>query len=239
MSDKKQRISSLIAVREHWCRPDEPILLSLRQNLPSSTLYQVKGFDSKGKPLPGLGRRALRATGYAAAATVLVVTTPSAASEPGNGAMSRSIPDLLVFGDKPDCAAISAIGPVREEAGFWVFTPSRLAFVVRQEEPGETQSDERRSLLGKVRNIGAELLDAVTWTDDSEIPPPPGPERIVSAFEFAPQHVSNMEATKHRLPRGFSSRDVHCLRVTLFDGSGFVFTTGWPDRALAMALGQQ
>ncbi|SHG85815.1 hypothetical protein SAMN05444320_11531 [Streptoalloteichus hindustanus] len=230
----------MLSLRETWCRPDEPILLFKWHRQSTLTCFDVKGFDLKGRPLPSLGRRAVRAAGIGALATVLFVVamTEDASGETGGG--SPSGPELFVFGDGAECAAATAIRSANATMGCWVFTPSRFAFVVRAEALEKDQDTESRSLLGRVRSVGTDLLDIAKGAAvESAATPSREPERIVSAFEFSPQQVTNVQLAWRKLPRKYGGGNSRYLRVTLWDGSGFDLGTWLPERALAMALGQQ
>ncbi|WP_026425107.1 hypothetical protein [Actinokineospora inagensis] len=108
--------------------------------------YSVPGLRDNGDPQRGLASRAIRAVGRGvlSVADELIDATDGEMVDdgPDNGSKHAR---TRVFGQSPDCLAVTAIRPwhnktiasLTEISGCWVLTPRRLAWLVPHRGQGE------------------------------------------------------------------------------------------------------
>ncbi|MES9602706.1 MULTISPECIES: hypothetical protein [Actinomadura] len=218
-----RELSGTLAVRRHWCRPDEPVLLCLYCH-GAALRFDVDGHDWRGIP-GGAGRAVLNAVGAG---------VDSAFRED-----SLTPPALVVFGPGGGMAARVTL-PDSAETRYLVLTPYRIGVVAMM--PGEAAESEARrepqaGVLSRARRIaaGAAELGRSLARDHPYPPGEPVPlSRVAGLAEIPAAHIAHLGLDRRKLPSGFRPRKVPVLRIGLHDGSGFDVTA--PDDEAAGRL---
>ncbi|MEU3648778.1 hypothetical protein AB0E59_35765 [Lentzea sp. NPDC034063] len=226
------KLDGVLAIRQSWCRPGEPILLCVGVD-PSSTRFALAGLDWQGRPERGALGKVAGAFGNAAAG---VVDAAFAGSGPEDG--GADAPHVVAWGPHAAGIATRLCQPV-SAISWLVLTPYRLAQVTLVEEPAAPE--EERSLLDRVSGFAKSARDV--FGGKSPYPPhqPIVTSGITTVAEAAREHIGSVSIAERKLPRQYQVRDVHALRVSLVDGSGIDVLTssaGNAHRLLAMANGQ-
>ncbi|XVS61930.1 hypothetical protein ACQPYE_27115 [Actinosynnema sp. CA-299493] len=216
------KLDGVLAIREHWAAPDEPVLLCAGA-AGASTRFDVSGLDWSGNPAAGFAGKALRGVaGFAA-------DIASAAADDDLGA--RELPGVVVFGASPDALGPRAALASRQAAVSWlVLTPRRLAWVAAVPDPAEPEPE--KSLLDRVGDFARGARDAFTGT--SPYPPhEPVPTAGITALAELPRpHIAGVSLAERKLPRGSVPGSATVLRLSLTDGSGVdVLAKGRPEAA--------
>jgi hypothetical protein len=218
-------LGGVLALRESWCAPDEPVLLCFDGHL-GSTRFEVPGLTWWGRPERGAVGKAL----------VGLVNAPFAIDSIGVDA-GTDHPKAVVFGGGPDALAPRLWPRDESPAVQCVLTPRRLAWV-REVEP--VGPEPERSLLGRVGGFAKEARDALAGKGSH---PPHHPVETVgveTVAEVPGRQIASVALAGRRLPREFKPRDVEVLRVSFVDGSGVDVLPGreGAQRLLALATGR-
>ncbi|SHG85880.1 hypothetical protein [Streptoalloteichus hindustanus] len=220
--EKELKYDGLIALLERWSGPREPILMFTGHNLgsPRATHFDVNGLDRFGQRT-SVATRSLRALSDGLEYTNNL-----------GGVEHSGIPRLTVFGGHPDCSAMTLVAG-RETLGFgyWIITPSRLAWVTLP-QPAEESSSQgpEQSLLGLARGIGSGLRgllgdkEAEKDTENKDVEKPPPPPPMVTVLQVPRQEIA-VSVAERRMPAAYNREKIGCLRLTLPDGSGLDFST--------------
>ncbi|GAA2345394.1 hypothetical protein GCM10009854_22790 [Saccharopolyspora halophila] len=231
----------VLALRQQWCRPGEPILWCERTTL--GVEFDVEGLDRSGEPQRSRGARTAFGAVGKAAGTVLGVAEAVAGSDGGSELIDP--PVGVVFGPGPDCSAAHALSrvPENERAGCWVLTPDRLGWASIREEAAEPE--ESQGLLGGAMRFGRGAAkfarDLATQQPDHEpgvaVPVP----RASPQLEIARSEIVEISAHQRKFGNGYKWHKPWYLRVRLSDGSGFDLGRSEDEsraqRAVAMARG--
>jgi len=226
------KLDGVLAIRQSWCAPGEPILLCVGADV-SSTRFDLAGLDWQGRPERGALGKIAGAFGNTAAG---VVDAAFAGSGPEDG--GADAPHVVVWGPQPDGIATRLCRPA--SALFWlVLTPRRLAQVTLVEEPAEPEPE--KSLLDRVGGFAKSAREV--FSGKSLYPPhqPVATAEVTMAAEVPREHIGAVSLAERKLPRQYQVRDANALRLSFVDGSGVDVLTVGPDNAqrlLAMANGQ-
>ncbi|MCE6999089.1 hypothetical protein LZG04_30430 [Saccharothrix sp. S26] len=204
------KLDGALALRQSWCAPDEPILLCAPVGT-TNTGFDVDGLDWWGEPRRGIGGKALRALGTAAAAV----------TAGGPRDQAQSPPKAVVFGPGPDAIAVAPGLAVRERSfAWWVLTPRRMAWVRTDPEPpaGEAQPD--KSVLDQVLGFAKSARDAFAGKDRFPAHVPVETADVVPVVEVPRKRITGVAVAQRKLPYDYTPGTVHVLRVSLVDGSG-------------------
>ncbi|PSL44600.1 hypothetical protein B0I31_12824 [Saccharothrix carnea] len=216
------KLDGVLAIREHWAAPDEPVLLCAGA-AGASTRFDVPGLDWSGSPAAGFAGKALR--GVAGFAGNVV----SAVADDDLGA--RELPGVVVFGGSPEALAPGAALASRQAAVAWlVLTPHRLAWVAAVPEPVEPEPE--KSLFDRVGDLARGARDA--FAGKSPYPPhePVPTVAITTVAELPRPRITGAALAERKLPRGSVPGSATVLRVSLVDGSGVdVLAKGRPEAA--------
>lgn len=225
------KLDGVLAIRQSWCQPGEPILLCVGADA-GSTRFDLAGLDWQGRPERGGLGKVAGAFGNAAAG---VVDAAFAGSGPEDG--GADTPHVVAWGPRPDGIATRLCRP---SARSWlVLTPRRLAQVSLVEEPAEPEPE--KSLLDRVSGFAKSARDV--FGGKSPYPPhqPVATAEVTTVAEVPREQIGAVSLSERKLPRQYQVRDVHALRVSFVDGSGLDVLTSAPENAqrlLAMANGQ-
>jgi hypothetical protein len=226
------KLDGVLAIRQSWCRPGEPILLCAGSG-GTATRYDIAGADWWGRPeRGGLGKLA-GALGNAAAGVV-----DAALADGGPEDSGADAPHVVAWGPGPDslAATICRPAPVRT---WLVLTPHRLACVTVVEEQAEPEPE--KSVLDRVSGFARAARDV--FSSSSPYPPhqPVLTVEMTTFSELPRERITAVTLAERKLPRQYQHRDSHALRVSLVDGSGVDVLVSGQDRAqrlYAMATGQ-
>lgn len=232
----------VLALRQQWCRPGEPILWCERTTL--GVGFDVEGLDESGEPEKSRGARAAFGVAGKAAGTVLGVAEAVVGSNGGSELLDP--PVGVVFGPIPDSSAVQALSrvPADERDGCWVLTPDRLAWTSIREEAAAP--DESRGLLGGAVRFGRGAAkfarDLATQQPDHEpgvaVPVP----RASAQLEISSSEIVEIRAHQRKFGNGYKWHEPWYLRVRLSDGSGFDLGRSSEEsrarRAVEMARGR-
>ncbi|MGI5206128.1 hypothetical protein ACQEU6_31725 [Spirillospora sp. CA-108201] len=216
-------LSGTLALRRHWCRPDEPVLLCLYCH-GAALRFDVDGHDWRGVP-GGAGRAVLNAVGAG---------VDSAFREE-----SLNPPAVVVFGPSGGMAARMTL-PESADTRYWVLTPYRIGVVAMvRGEAAETgpQGEPQAGVLSRARRIAAGAAEfGRALTRDHPYPPgePVPLSRVAGLAEAPAAQIAHLGLDRRKLPSGFRPRKVPVLRIGLRDGSGFDVTA--PDDEAAGRL---
>ncbi|WP_197319420.1 hypothetical protein [Saccharomonospora sp. NB11] len=193
--------------------PDEPVLWAASGD---RVAHDVPGLDQRGRPqasveLGGFDR------------------------DPGtmttNLDLERRPPDVVVFGDHPDCLARRALRHVCAHGGqwrTWALTSARLLVLDVLKVPLPRDG----SLLRRTLGLGRELVNIVTERarrhvgDGTELPVTCPPMAVVAAVDRS--RIGDIAVSRRRL----AMRTRPCLRVRLVDGSGLDLLFGVEDESV-------
>ncbi|MFI9811304.1 hypothetical protein [Saccharothrix variisporea] len=204
------KLDGVLAIRESWAGPDEPVLLCAGVD-PSSVRYDVAGLDWWGRPeRGGLGKVA----GGLGNAVFAVANAATGGSGPEDG--GPDAPAVVLWGPQPDTIATRGCR-VTSARSWLVLTPRRLGCVAVAERPAEPEPE--KSLFDRVSGIAKSARDMFT----GPLYPAGHPvetEEIIAVSEVPRDHVSGVALADRRLPRGSAQRQVHVLRLSFVDGSG-------------------
>lgn len=223
------KLDGVLAIRQSWCQPGEPILLCADV---SSIRFGLAGLDWQGRPERGGLGKVAGAFGNAAAG---VVDAAFAGSGPEDG--GADTPHVVAWGPRPDGIATRLC--CASALSWLVLTPHRLARVSLVEEPAEPEPE--KSLLGRVSGFAKSARDV--FAGKSPYPPhqPVATAEVISVAEVPREQIGAVSLAERKLPGQYQVRDVHALRVSFVDGSGIDVLTLTPENAqrlLAMANGQ-
>ncbi|MGW5647152.1 hypothetical protein ACWEV3_41210 [Saccharopolyspora sp. NPDC003752] len=216
----------VLAARQQWCRPGEPILWCLRSQ--HSYLFDVEGLDEKGKPKKGWGARAALGIGDAAGGVLGGVFDAVTGGDTDSDL--KTWPAGVVFGPAPDCMAVAELSRIPAEAvhGFWVLTSHRLSWLTFQEVVEEAaEAEESKGVLGGALKFGKGAMKFARDVRDIVASKPeyePGvavPVPAASAhLEIQRPAIADVSAYQRKLGRGYTSNKAWYLRVQFTDGSG-------------------
>ncbi|XVV05971.1 hypothetical protein ACQPW3_11520 [Actinosynnema sp. CA-248983] len=204
------KLDGVLAIRENWARPDEPVLLCAGLT-PTAIRYDVAGLDWWGRPeRGGLGKVA----GGLGNAVFAVANAATGGAGPEDG--GPDAPAVVLWGSQPD--SIATRGCRVTSAQSWlVLTPHRLACVAVPERQAEPEPE--KSLFDRVTGIAKSARDM--FTGPLHLPGHPvETEEITTVTEVPREHVSGAALAERKLPRGTAQRQVHVLRLSFVDGSG-------------------
>jgi hypothetical protein len=226
------KLDGVLAIRQSWCRPGEPILLCVGTDV-SSTRFDLAGLDWQGRPERGALGKVAGAFGNAAAG---VVDAAFAGSGPEDG--GADVPHVVAWGPHAAGIATRLCRPV-SAVSWLVLTPRRLAQVTLVEEPAEPEPE--KGLFNRVSGFAKSAREV--FGGKSPYPPhqPVATAEVTAVAEVPREHIAAVSLAERKLPRQYQVRDVHALRVSFVDGSGIDVLTSAPDNAhrlLAMANGQ-
>ncbi|MFE2754288.1 hypothetical protein ACFXGA_20050 [Actinosynnema sp. NPDC059335] len=219
------KLDGVLAIREHWAAPDEPVLVCAPAGTTNSG-FDVGGLDWWGAPERGLGGKALRVLGTATAAV----------TAGGPRDQAQSPPKVVVFGPGPDAVAAGAGLAVREQSSaWWVLTPRRMAWLRTEPEAPAEGAEPDKSLLDQVWGFAKSARDA--FAGRSAFPPhvPVETAGVVPVAEVPRERITGVAVAERRLPYDYTPGTVHVLRVSLADGSG-VDVVGGAEPGLAQRL---
>ncbi|MBY8850632.1 hypothetical protein K7G98_20375 [Saccharothrix sp. MB29] len=149
------KLDGVLAIREHWAAPDEPVLLCAGV-AGASTRFDVPGLDWSGDPAAGFAGKALRGVAGFAANVASVV------SDEDLGA--RELPGVVVFGASPAALApVTALAARQAPVAWLVLTPHRLAWVAAvpvPTVPEPTGAEPGKSLFARVGDLARGARDA-------------------------------------------------------------------------------
>ncbi|SDF47341.1 hypothetical protein SAMN05216553_101797 [Lentzea fradiae] len=224
------KLHGVLAVRQSWCRPGEPILLCAGTG---SLGFDLAGLDWRGRPERGGLGKVAGALGNVAAG---VVDAALAGSGPEDG--GADTPHVVAWGPRADGIATRLCQPVAG-VSWLVLTPHRLGRVALVEEPAEPEPE--KSLLGRVSGLAKSARDI--FGGKSPYPPhqPIATAEVTTVAEVGREHIGGVAPAERKLPRQYQTRDVHALRVSFVDGSGVDVLTSSPENArrlLVLANGQ-
>lgn len=194
----------------------------------SRFVYDVARLDEKGQPRAGAVSRGLGALGRGAA-NVAVGLVAGIEDDPGGA----DLPDVVVFGDGPDCLAHTALRDVplaaRSNWRTWALTSARLLVldVVREPSP-----PRQGSLLRKTIGWGMDIVNIVTdrtkkYGENVADVPVTCPPMAVSA-SVDRDRISGLAVSRRRL----RMRTKPCLRMSFVDGSGIDLLLGVEDESV-------
>ena len=216
------KLDGVLAIREHWAAPDEPVLLCAGAG-GAAMRFDVSGLEWSGDPAAGIVGKALwGVAGFAG-------NVASAVADENLGA--RELPGLVVFGPSPDALAPAAASACRQALVAWlVLTPRRLAWVAAVPEAAEPEPE--KSLFDKVGDFTRGARDALAGK--SPYPPhePVPTVEVATIAELPRPRISGVALAERRMPRGSVPGSAPVLRVSLVDGSGVdVLAHGRPEIA--------
>ncbi|WP_033438951.1 hypothetical protein [Saccharothrix sp. NRRL B-16314] len=210
------KLDGVPALRQSWCAPDEPVLLCAPVGSTGSC-FDVNGLDWWGAPERGLGGKALRALGTAAAA----------ASAGGPRDQGQAPPKAVVFGPGTGTMAVGAGLAVRDLTfAWWVLTPRRMAWVRTEPEPASPDAEPDKSLLDQVWGFAKSARDALAGKDPYPAHVPIETADVESVAEVPRERIAGVAVAARKLPYDYTTGNVHVLRVSLVDGSGIDIVAG-------------
>ncbi|GAA3845177.1 hypothetical protein GCM10022243_09360 [Saccharothrix violaceirubra] len=212
------KLDGVLALRESWARPDEPILLCVGIT-PATVRYDAAGLDWWGKPARGaLGTVA----GGPGTAVFAAADAASGGAGPGDG--GADAPAVVVWGRGPETLASRAC---RASARSWlVLTPHRLACVAAPAGPSVPEPEKK--LFDRVAGFAKSPLSDPLFPPHDHVETVP----ITTVAEMSRERISRVALAERALPRGTRPRDVAVLRLSLVDGSGVdVVAAGGPEQA--------
>ncbi|MFI9010941.1 hypothetical protein ACIGNX_27255 [Actinosynnema sp. NPDC053489] len=220
------KLDGVLALRESWCAPDEPVLLCAPVGTTNSG-FDVRGLDWWGAPERGFGGKALRVLGTATAAV----------TAGGPRDQGQSPPKVVVFGPGAGTVAAGAGLAVREQSSaWWVLTPRRMAWVRTEPEPPPADDSESdKSLLGQVWGFAKSARDAFAGKPAHPPHIPVETAAVVPLVEVPRERITGVAVAERELPYDYTPGTVHVLRVSLADGSG-VDVVGGHEPASAQRL---
>lgn len=196
------KLDGVLAIRQSWCLPDEDVLLCAESR---SIGFDVAGLDAQGRPDRGVGGRAFKALGFAAAR--------------GRRDRGLSLPYLVVFGPSAAAEAPTACADLGGPGPVWcVLTPLRLAWVRAVEDRPEPD----RSVLGQVRGLPKIAREIPVGRGAYPAHRPVETADVWSAAEVPSARIASVTTAE----REYATRHVHVLRVALVDGSGVDVVAG-------------
>lgn len=207
-----RRLGGLLALRETWCRPDEPILWCCTGAGPR---FDVPGVGPDGKP--GKGRSALGAA--------LAVADFLTSEDPGSSAGPPEPPAVIASGPAMHAEAPRLAQTAAAEPGLWVYTPYRLAYVAPVSDPAPAPAPQARGLLGKLRSQAENVRAFVTGSSGYANGEPIGLREQRSVFELRPGQFTGAGTAVRERPR-FTDREPLYDRFVLADGSLLEFYAG-------------
>ncbi|MEU5693287.1 hypothetical protein [Actinosynnema sp. NPDC020468] len=216
------KLGGVLAIRESWARPDEPVLLCVGVS-PSAIRFDVTGLDWWGRPERGaLGKVA----GGLGNAVFSVANAATGGSGPEDG--GPDAPTAVVWGPRPDTLATRTCR-VGTGQSWLVLTSHRLGCVTVVQPPPDPEPE--KSLLDRVTGFAKGARDIFTATS---YPPhrPVETEEVVTVAEVPREHIAGVALAERKLPRGVQPRQAHVLRLSLVDGSGLdVVAVRGPEHA--------
>ncbi|MFB9905097.1 hypothetical protein [Allokutzneria oryzae] len=246
-----EKLGGVLAIREHWCRPGEPILRCFPMSpwghvaidAPDQSHAPDHSQLPEAAPARSLGEKAKRgAVGALVIGALLALPGDGDNNDDDNARASRqSSPALYVVGSSPECQARRILDRLHELrcAGWWVFTPARIGWVIEIGEPKpvepKPEEPEKESTLGTVANIGKAFLSFAK--DIAEIirdtPPPPkyAPGQAIKTkdveghLEIRPEDIHQVQTISRKLSRDYSDRKPTYVRIVFHDGSALDFNT--------------
>lgn len=218
-----RELSGTLALRRHWCRPDEPVLLCLYCHGPALR-FDVDGHNWRGVPGGG-GRAVLNAVG--------------AGMDSAFREENLDPPAMVVYGPGSGTAARVTL-PDSPETRYWVLTPYRIGIVAMTRgeaaESGE-QREPQAGVLSRARRIAAGAADlgrALARDHPYPAGEPVPLSRVAGLAEVPAAQIAHLGLDRRKLPSGYRPRKVPVLRIGLRDGSGFDVTA--PDDEAAERL---
>ncbi|MGC4956403.1 hypothetical protein ACLQ2P_24555 [Actinomadura citrea] len=218
-----RELSGTLALRRHWCRPDEPVLLCLYCHGPALR-FDVDGHNWRGVPGGG-GRAVLNAVG--------------AGMDSAFREENLDPPAMVVFGPGSGTAARVTL-PDSPETRYWVLTPYRIGIVAMTRGEAAESGEQRESqagVLSRARRIAAGAADlgrALARDHPYPAGEPVPLSRVAGLAEVPAAQIAHLGLDRRKLPSGYRPRKVPVLRIGLRDGSGFDVTA--PDDEAAERL---
>ncbi|MDU0294948.1 hypothetical protein [Saccharothrix longispora] len=221
------KLDGVLAIREHWAAPDEPVLLCAGV-AGASTRFDVPGLDWSGDPAAGFAGKALRGVAGFAANVASVV------SDEDLGA--RELPGVVVFGASPAALApVTALAARQAPVAWLVLTPHRLAWVAAvpvPTVPEPTGAEPGKSLFARVGDLARGARDAFAGKSPYPAGEPVPTAEVTTLVELPRPRIAGVVLAERGLPRGSVPRTVTALRLSLVDGSGVdVLAKGGPEAA--------
>jgi hypothetical protein len=218
-----RELSGTLALRRHWCRPDEPVLLCLYCHGPALR-FDVDGHNWRGVPGGG-GRAVLNAVG--------------AGMDSAFREENLDPPAMVVYGPGSGTAARVTL-PDSPETRYWVLTPYRIGIVAMTRGEAAESGARRESqagVLSRARRIAAGAADlgrALARDHPYPAGEPVPLSRVAGLAEVPAAQIAHLGLDRRKLPSGYRPRKVPVLRIGLRDGSGFDVTA--PDDEAAERL---
>ncbi|MEU4824105.1 hypothetical protein OG979_20915 [Actinomadura citrea] len=218
-----RELSGTLALRRHWCRPDEPVLLCLYCHGPALR-FDVDGHNWRGVPGGG-GRAVLNAVG--------------AGMDSAFREENLDPPAMVVYGPGSGTAARVTL-PDSPETRYWVLTPYRIGIVAMTRGEAAESGEQRESqagVLSRARRIAAGAADlgrALARDHPYPAGEPVPLSRVAGLAEVPAAQIAHLGLDRRKLPSGYRPRKVPVLRIGLRDGSGFDVTA--PDDEAAERL---
>ncbi|GGT60495.1 hypothetical protein [Actinomadura citrea] len=218
-----RELSGTLALRRHWCRPDEPVLLCLHCHGPALR-FDVDGHNWRGVPGGG-GRAVLNAVG--------------AGMDSAFREENLDPPAMVVYGPGSGTAARVTL-PDSPETRYWVLTPYRIGIVAMTRGEAAESGARRESqagVLSRARRIAAGAADlgrALARDHPYPAGEPVPLSRVAGLAEVPAAQIAHLGLDRRKLPSGYRPRKVPVLRIGLRDGSGFDVTA--PDDEAAERL---
>ncbi|GAA4869337.1 hypothetical protein [Saccharopolyspora cebuensis] len=232
-----RHLGGTLALRQHWCRPDEVIRL-VAAFRGSGVRFDVPGLSWEGRTG---GRAAAEGIerGMIAADQLISGSWEIAGASP---------PRIVYFGPGVRSQVLAAAGMERDSAAelMWVLTSQRTALLRRRPESvaedGGGLWDRARRFGAGVRGFSREVVDVVR--DDRLGGHPAGaPVPLAAVDELAQLTGATVVGlSRRRLPSEHGERDSAALRIGLDDRSGFDIIAPTDDdahRLHALATGQK
>jgi hypothetical protein len=208
-------LGGTLALRRHWCRPDEPVLLCVPCH-PTSVRFDMGGLDWRG--LPKKGARA-----------VMDVVGRGVDFVDRDLGQTMTHPVLVVHGAEAGSLAGRAVLPVPSGPRAWVLTPYRIGVVDIVPGPAAqaraaAEREAGGGLLSRARKIAAGAAE-IGRSLGRDHPYPPGEPvplaGVAPVAEIPAARIAGIGLDRRKLPPGYHPRKVPVLRVALHDGSGF------------------
>ncbi|MBB5152749.1 hypothetical protein [Saccharopolyspora phatthalungensis] len=229
----------VLAARQQWCRPGEPILWCIRSH--RNYLFDVEGLDEKGKPKKGWGTRAALGAGDAVGGVLGGVFDAVTGGDTDSDL--KDSPPSVLFGPGPNCMAVAKLSrlPTGEDRACWVLTSHRLGLLTFHDaaEPEAGEAEESAGLLGGALKFGKGAMKFARDVRDIVASKPeyePGvavPVPQASAhLEIQRPAIADIGAHQRKLGRGYQTGKPWYLRVQFTDGSGIELSPSPKEKPL-------